>query len=81
MKTKIHLSVNIKGMLENYRRRSMKGLLIDDNGKSMSDQQARDYLYECLAKGWKVLPTTDCEGFDHFGKGCPGHKIEEKPKA
>jgi len=33
MNRKIHLSVSIKGMLEYYRRRSMRGILTDDTRK------------------------------------------------
>ena len=25
----------------------------------------------------KLLPIGDCEGFDPFGKGCPGHEQKE----
>ena len=70
-----HMSANIKGMLRNY-----KGIKIDfiddENGNTLSDQKARIYLAECLAKGWKLIPCSDCEGFDHFGGGCPGHPVE-----
>lgn len=70
--------MNIAGALRNYGKKSMKGLLTDDNGKEMTDKEVREYLNECLAKGWKLLPSSSkCEGFDHFGGGCPGHKDEQ----
>ncbi len=73
------MGMNIKGCLENHRKKSMKGLFTHDDGTSCTDQEARDYLYECLGKGWKVIPLTDeCEGFDYFGNGCPKHEIKEK---
>jgi hypothetical protein len=75
MKTKYHLSVNIRGLLENGRRKSLAGVVLDDNGKHMTDAQARDYLYQCLGEGKLVLPAADCDEFD-FVKGCPGHKVE-----
>lgn len=76
MKTKYHLCVNIEGLLEMHRRKSLAGMVIDDNGRKMNDSQAREYLYQCLREGKRVLPTTDCDSFD-YQKGCPGHKYEE----
>lgn len=77
MKTKRHMSINIEGMLRNY-----KGVKInifnDDNGNPLSDAEARIIIKECQDKGWKLIPMSDeCEGFDPFGKGCPGHPIED----
>jgi hypothetical protein len=46
MRTIRHMSANIEGMLRNYKRRSMAGLIIDDNGKELSDREARKYLEE-----------------------------------
>jgi hypothetical protein len=78
MRTIRHMSANIEGMLRNYKRRSMAGLIIDDNGKELSDREARKYLEECKAKGWKKIPCSDCEGFDPFENGCPGHPVIEE---
>jgi len=33
---KFHMSVNIEGMLRNYKRKKMDGLFIDENGKEIS---------------------------------------------
>lgn len=68
MVTKRHLAASIRGMLNNYKNRSMEGLIIDDQGK------VRNYLNECLDKGWRLIPVGDCDGFDHQ-TGCPGHII------
>lgn len=72
---KRHMGANIEGMLRNYKHKSMAGIIEDESGKTMSDKQARIFLAECTAKGWKLIPSGDCEGFDHFGGGCPGHNI------
>lgn len=78
MNIKRHLSTNIDGLLRNYKGRSIEGLLNDENGKPMSDHDAREYIAARKAEGWKLLPSsTKCEGFDPFGGGCPGHEIEE----
>lgn len=50
----------------------------DDDGRPVSDREARAYLAECQAKGWKLIPCGNCEGFDPFEHGCPGHEIEDK---
>lgn len=78
MKMRRHMSANIEGMLRNYKGKSMAGIISDENGREMSDKEARTFLAECQAKGWKKIPCGDCEGFDHFGGGCPGHPIEDE---
>jgi hypothetical protein len=57
----------------------MKGkkinFLDDDNGKTLSDKEARAEIAKLQALGHKLIPSGDCEGFDPFGGGCPGHPI------
>jgi hypothetical protein len=71
-----HMGVDIQGLLNNYRRKKMTGLMTDDDGRELSDKECRAYLAECQSKGWKVLPmcsSEDCPDFDYFGGGCKGH--------
>lgn len=76
MKTKRHMAVNIEGLL-NFHKRKKITIIQHDNGRRMTDGEARAYLAECQAKGWKLIACSNkCEGFDPFGKGCPGHPIE-----
>lgn len=77
MESMYHMSINIEGFLRNYKNKKMTGLMTDDNGKPMSDGEVRLYLHNCQVNGWKKLPMGECEGFDHFGGGCPGHKTTE----
>lgn len=80
MKTKRHMSLNIEGLLKNYKRKSMNGLLQEDDGTPLTDQQARVHLHDLQAKGHKKMCcSSECEGFDPFEKGCPGHTIQEDP--
>lgn len=75
---KQHLSVDISGMLKYYRRKSMNGLMRDDNGRLMNDKEVRAELQRHLSLGHKVLPMCDdkdCPDFDYFGGGCPGHDV------
>ena len=76
MRTKHHMSVNIRGMIRNNP--CLNGMIEDDDGVPLSHEGSLAFLNECLEKGWVKLPmSADCEGFDHFGGGCPGHPIDE----
>jgi hypothetical protein len=73
--SKRHMCMNIEGCLRNNKGRKIK-IFEDENGNFISDKKAREYLAECQAKGWKVIPIGEpCEGFDYFVGGCPGHLI------
>lgn len=77
---KHHTCLSIEGCL-NYHKRKKINYFQDENGNTISDQKARIYLAECQNKGWKVIPMgEECEGFDYFGKGCPGHLISVEDK-
>lgn len=72
-----HMCADIRGMLNNHRRKgSLKGIFKnEETGQSLSDDEAREYLYDCLAKGWRVLPMGGCDNFD-YQTGCKGHSQE-----
>ncbi len=77
MKTKHHMSVNIEGLLKQYKRKKIT-FFEDDNGKRLSDSEARAEISRLLSLGHKLIPTSkECEGFDPFGGGCPGHLVED----
>lgn len=68
-----HMCMSIEGLLHNYKIRKIN-FFTNDDGLPSSDKEARKYLAECQEKGWKKIPFGEpCEGFDYFGKGCPGH--------
>jgi hypothetical protein len=73
--TKWHMATNIEGLLRNMKGKKIN-FIDDENGKTMSDSQARKGIAELQAKGHKLIPSGDCEGFDPFGGGCPGHPSE-----
>lgn len=77
---KHHVCTNIEGLLRN-----MKGKKINffenDKGGFMSDREVREEIAKLQALGHKLIPSADCEGFDPFGGGCPGHLIEEETDA
>lgn len=75
MATKVHLSIDIQGILNNYRNKKIN-FIQDDNGKMLGDKAARVELTFLLSKGHKLIScSNDCIGFDPFGGGCPGHAI------
>lgn len=77
MQIKHHMSINIDGLLRNFKRRKIT-IFDDDNGNRVSDKEARQYLAECKLKGWKLIPMGEvCEGYDYFKNGCPGHEVKE----
>lgn len=76
MRIKKHMSVSINGLLKNYDRKRIN-FLEDDNGRRLSDSEARDEIARLQERGHKLIPCGKCEGFDPFGGGCPGHPMEE----
>ena len=73
----LHMCADIRGMLNNYRRKgSLKGVFKDKDGRPLSDNEAREFLYDCLAKGWRVIPYGECDNFD-YQTGCKGHPVKE----
>ena len=70
------MSTNIEGLLRNMKGKKIN-FLDDDNGRTLSDKEARAEIAKLEALGHKLIPSGDCEGFDPFGGGCPGHPIED----
>ena len=68
-----HLSTNIEGLLKNMKGRKIK-FFSDDDGNLLSDKEARSHIAYLQSQGHKLIGSGDCEGFDPFGGGCPGHK-------
>jgi len=77
MITRRHMSANIEGMLRNYKYKKIT-FITDDNGKPMTDKAARKELARLQELGHKLIPCGECEGFDPFGGGCPGHEVKEE---
>lgn len=71
------MSLNIQGVLNNYKRKKIL-FFSDDDGNELTDAQARFELNKALNEGKKVLPCGDCYRFDDQN-GCPGHIISLKP--
>ncbi len=76
---KYHMSLNVRGFLSHNKFPDKYiGMFRHDNGRSMEPGEAREILYDELAKGHEVIPMcfpNDCPDYD-YGKdgGCPGHE-------
>lgn len=71
-----HLCMNIRGFMRNHSfPRGYRDVFTNtETGKPLTPHEAREYLFDCLAKGWRVIPLdSSCEGFD-YQTGCPGHE-------
>ena len=76
-----HCSLTVRGFLSSARYPAgYVGLFTHDDGRAMSPEEARNALFDELARGHEVIPFGPaCEGFDHSGGGCPGHS-DPSPK-
>ena len=76
---KRHFCMSIKGALNNNRKnlvRIFKDDIFDDEGNvAKTANEIKNFFYDELAKGRRVLPLGDCDNFD-YQKGCLGHSEE-----
>lgn len=72
-KTIFHISTNIEGLLRNMKGKKIK-FFSDEDGNPLSDKEARNHIAYLQSQGHKLIGSENCEGFDPFGGGCPGHK-------
>ncbi|WP_428067365.1 hypothetical protein [Chryseobacterium gambrini] len=79
MTVKHHMSINLEGILRNFKGKKIT-IFQDENGKFVPDSEVRKEIAELQAKGHKLMSCSpdECEGFDPFGGGCPGHPITEE---
>jgi len=75
-KQRRHMCTNIEGLLRHYKGRKIT-FCTGDDGRTLSDKEARAEIAKLQALGHKLIPSGECEGFDPFGGGCPGHIIED----
>lgn len=75
MTTNYHLCIDINGVLRQTGRefaKNFKGVMKDSAGRLMSVAEVRVEFEQAQARGWKVMPTTECDNFD-YQTGCKGH--------
>lgn len=77
MTEQMHMSLDIRGFMNNAKYPDGYCHMFKSNdGNSLPPNQARDFLYDCLAKGWELIPYGDCDNFD-YKHGCRGHQIDK----
>lgn len=78
---KIHMSLNIRGFLSNSKfPQEYKGLFTHDDGREMSPEEARNALFDEIAKGHECIRFGACDNFDPKGAGCLGHDLQPTPE-
>lgn len=71
-----HMGVCIEGFLNAMENEPIE--YMEHNGVKLTDAQARAELAHRQSLGHTLITTNDeCEGFDPFGGGCPGHEYIE----
>ena len=76
---RIHTGLNVRGFITE-RDSVLKKLFKDQQGRSLSARDAREYLMDQLSKGVETLPFGDpCEGWDPKN-GCPGHQVPDEDR-
>ena len=85
---KISLCLCVRGFLKNAKFPSHYRQMFKEGGRTLSPEEARDFLMDELAKGHEKIPCearcgnpcqeTGCEGFD-YGEhgGCPGSVVPD----
>ena len=72
-----HMCVNIRGMLNYFRRKSMAGLIVD-KGRELSDEEARNYLYDHIEKGQQQ---TEEDAHGEIPLAPPEEPFQQRPAA
>ena len=73
----VHMALNVRGFLSNTRFPSgYRGVFKHDDGRPMSPAEARDQLFDELARGHEMIPFGVCDSFDPK-RGCLGHEDAE----
>lgn len=76
-----HLCQSVRGALMNWTKREWSRALVDENGRRLPADVAKQWMLDQLAQGREVIPITHkpCEGFS-YKTGCPGHEMTEAPR-
>lgn len=80
---RIHMAVDIRGILSwsPGEFRKIANSFTKDDGTAPTPDELREFLFDCLSEGKRVLPMSkNCDGFD-FVKGCPGHEVQDEERA
>jgi len=74
----IHMSVSVRGMLKLPK--AKRRIFTDDNGKTVSSEEATEHLLTMLSEGHEVLPMGEpCNNWN-IKTGCGGHNKDGTPR-
>ena len=72
-----HLRLDIRNFLRGaIDMNQLQGMFRTAVGRSLSADDAFDFLIDKLQQGHNFLQFGDCKGFDPIKEGCPGHPLE-----
>lgn len=78
MTTMRHFCIDIRGFIKNNRfPKGYRGVFQHDDGTPMDPNEAREFLFDELAKGRKVIPCGPCDNFS-YETGCGGHPVQDE---
>lgn len=86
--TRYHMSFHVRNFLKNTKfPKGFRKMFLNADGRSLSAEEARDFLLDEVAKGHVVIPCGNacgnpckqpgCSGYDYSGGGCPGYPIDD----
>lgn len=74
----IPVSIDIEGYLKYMETNAIDILYNGKTGQFLNNSEAREVIACWDSLGHKLMGPPNCEGFDPFGGGCPGHVFPEK---
>jgi hypothetical protein len=69
-----HMGMSVRGALRRTNK-ELRGIFRHQTEqRSMTPDEAREFLMDALKAGHEVIPCSACDNFDYSGPGCQGHE-------
>jgi hypothetical protein len=90
---RISMCLDIEGFMKQTKFPRGYKDMFTDNGRTLTPEEARSFLFDELKKGRSVIPLSrecgnpcqhaanGCTGFDYNGGGCTGRYIDQEAKS
>lgn len=72
-----HLCLSVRGVLSQPREVAAWAKTAKNEGKPVSTEEFREWLFDQLKLGREVVPLAACDNFD-YSTGCCGHEDQEE---
>lgn len=75
------MGLSVRGALRYSKQefaRMFKGVF-SNNGRVLTPDEAKNFLFDELSKGHEKIPIGDCNAWD-FKSGCPGHEMDSSDR-